>query len=240
MPTLRPTFEKLPNVRRLVSLRIAVLASGRGSNMDSLLQRSREGLVDADVGLVVTDRPCAPCVQKAKEAGVPAVVELPPEKGESREAYDRRLLDVLEAERPDLVVLAGFMRILTPSFCQALAGRILNIHPALLPAFRGAHGIRDTLRGGAKLAGCTTHLVTPELDDGPIVLQAALAVRPDDDEDSLAARVLRLEHQVLPRTVQLFAEDRVRVEDGTVRIAPGASWKDRVETVPDALYAEGF
>lgn len=221
-------------------LRLAVLASGRGSNMDSLLQKSREGLLDADVTLVVTDKPEAPCVQKARDAGVPAVVGLPPETGESRTAYDARLQEDLEAEAPDLIVLAGFMRILSPAFCDAFSGRILNIHPALLPSFKGAHGIRDTLRGGAKLAGCTTHLVTADLDDGPIVLQAALAVRPEDDEDALAARVLRLEHQLLPRTVQLFAEDRIRLEDGIARVAPGPSWKDHVETVEGAIYSEGF
>lgn len=221
-------------------LRIAVLASGRGSNMDSLLQKSQDGLLAADVSLVVTDKPGAPCVQKSQDAGVPAVVELPPEGGEDRADYDARLREVLDAESPDLVVLAGFMRILSPAFCDAFAGRLLNIHPALLPSFKGAHGIRDTLRGGAKLAGCTTHLVTADLDGGPIVLQAALAVRPDEDEASLAARVLRLEHQLLPRTVQLFAEGRVQVEDGIARVAPGPSWKDRVTTVDGALYSEGF
>lgn len=223
-----------------VPLRIAVLASGRGSNMVSLLEACASGLVDGAVTLVVTDRPGAACTHKAREAGVPAVVELPAEPGEARRDYDARLDAVLQAERPDLIVLAGFMRILTPSLCTAWDGRIINIHPALLPAFRGAHGVRDALSAGAKISGCTTHLVTADLDGGPIVMQAALAVRADDTPDGLAKRILALEHQILPRTVQLFAEDRLSIEDGRIRIAPGPSWRDQVPLVDGAIYSEGF
>lgn len=223
-----------------VPLRIAVLASGRGSNMESLLETCRSGLVDGEVTLVVTDKPGAPCLAKARDAGVPAVVELPAEAGEARAAYDGRLAGVLDQEAPDLVVLAGFMRIITPGLCDRFRQRIVNIHPALLPSFKGAHGIRDTLRGGAKLAGCSTHFVTAELDGGPIILQAALAVREGEDEADLAARVLRLEHQILPRTVQLIAEGRVAVEEGRTRIADGPSWRGTVEPVDGALYPEGF
>lgn len=231
-----------------MSLRVAVLASGRGSNLDALLARSADGQLDARVTLVVSDREDAPALAKAQAARVPAVAALPPEKNEGRAAYDARLGDLLAAEAPDLIVLAGFMRILTPAFCDRFAGRIVNIHPALLPAFRGAHGIRDTLAAGAKVAGCTTHLVTADLDAGPILLQAALAVRPDDDEESLARRVLRLEHQILPRTVQLFAEGRVRVhpESGgrpwRAEILAGPSWRTTAgfEPVPGALYPDAF
>lgn len=220
-----------------MGIRIAILASGRGSNMDSILEHAAAGRIDGQVSLVVSDKPGAHCLDKARAAGVPAVLELPAEAGEKRADYDRRLVDALQAEAPDLVVLAGFMRILTPTFCDAFAGRIINIHPALLPSFKGAHGIRDTLAGGAKLAGCTTHFVTADLDGGPIILQAAVAVQSDDDQASLAARVLRLEHQLLPRTVQLFAEGRIG-PDGSV--SPGASWADLVDRVPDALYPAAF
>ncbi len=220
-----------------MGIRIAILASGRGSNMDSILEHCAAGRIDGAVTLVLSDKPGAPCLDKARAAGVAAVLELPKEDGEKRTAYDARLIDALQAEDPDLIVLAGFMRILTPAFCEAFAGRIVNIHPALLPSFKGAHGIRDTLAAGAKLAGCTTHFVTAELDGGPMILQAAIAVRPDDDVDSLAARVLRLEHQLLPRTVQLFAEGRLAL-DGSV--APGPSWRDAVPLVPDALYPAAF
>lgn len=222
-----------------VPLRVAVLASGRGSNLKALLKAIDKGLVDASVTLVITDRPGAGCLEHARDHGVPAVVELPRETDESRASYDARLLPVLAAEAPDLVVLAGFMRILTPVVLSPFAGRVVNIHPALLPSFKGAHGIRDTLAAGAPLAGCSTHFVTPDLDGGPLILQAALAVAPDDDQASLGARVLGLEHQILPRTVQLIAEGRVSIdsESGLVRIAPGAAW---TPTVADALYSHGF
>lgn len=215
-------------------LRVAVLASGSGSNLQSLLAKSKQGLVDAKVTLVVTDRPGADCLDHARAAGVPAIVELPQLDGESREAYDARLIECLEAEAPDLIVLAGFMRILTPAFCDAFAGQIVNIHPSLLPKHKGAHGIRDTLAAGDAEAGCTTHWVTAELDGGPHILQARLAVE-DDDQASLAARVLKLEHWLLPRTVQLIAEGRVAA-DGS--IAPGASWADLPGL--DATWSQGF
>lgn len=218
-------------------LRVAVLASGRGSNLQALLQAIDDGRVDARVTLVLTDRPGAPCLEHARTHGIPAVVELPREAGEPRDAYDGRLRDTLLAESPDLVVLAGFMRILGPTVLSPFVGRVVNIHPALLPSFKGAHGIRDTLAAGAPLAGCTTHLVTDDLDGGPMILQAALRVSPDDTEESLAARVLALEHRLLPRTVQLIAEDRVRVEDGRVRVLPGPSWGPRGA---GALYSHGF
>jgi phosphoribosylglycinamide formyltransferase-1 len=226
-----------------VPFRLAVLASGRGSNLDSLLATSAAGLLDARVTLVVSDNADAAALGKAQSAGVPAVAALVPEN-ESRADYDDRLVELLAAESPDLIVLAGFMRILGPQLCERFAGRIINIHPALLPAFRGAHGVRDTLAAGAKLAGCTTHLVTADLDAGPIILQAALAVRPDDDEASLAKRVLRLEHQILPRTVQLFVEGRIRIQADRelVEIQPGPSWRKApgIGLVPGALYPDAF
>lgn len=223
-----------------MTLKVAILASGRGSNMESILQSAASGLLDARVTLVVTDKPGAACIDKAKAAGVPATVELPREEGEPRSDYDARLQALLEREAPDVIVLAGFMRILGAELVNAFPQQIVNIHPALLPSFKGARGIRDTLRAGARIAGCTTHFVTADLDAGPIILQAAVPVRHDDDEASLAARVLRLEHQILPRTLQLIHEGRVRVEGGRATIAPGPSWKERVEAVPDALYPDAF
>lgn len=219
-------------------MRVAVLASGRGSNLEALLRHARSGLLEAGVGLLVTDRPGAPCVQVAREGGVPAVVELPP--GKDAAAYDEALAAVLLGDAPDLVVLAGFMRILGPRVLGAFPHKIVNVHPSLLPAFKGANAVRSALRHGARVTGCTTHFVTADLDGGPGILQAAVAVRPEDDEDSLRSQIQALEHQVLPRTVQLAAEGRLRVEDGRVHVAPGPSWHGRVEPVAGALYPDGF
>lgn len=217
-------------------LRLAVLASGSGSNLKSILEKSDAGLLDAKVTLVVTDKPGAGCLQHAKDHGVPAIVELPRLDGETRDDYDARLIEVLAAETPDLIVLAGFMRILSSAFCDAFEGQIINIHPALLPKHKGAHGIRDTLAAGDAEAGCTTHWVTAELDGGPHILQASLPVAPDDDQARLAARVLRMEHWLLPRTIQLIAEGRV-ASDGSV--APGDSWAERAG-LDDATWSPGF
>lgn len=217
-------------------MRLAVLASGTGSNLDSILAKSKQGLLDARVTLVVTDKPGAACIAKAQAAGVPATIELPALPGESRADYDRRLIQALEAEAPDLMVLAGFMRILSPAFCDAFAGQIINIHPALLPRHKGAHGIRDTLAAGDAEAGCTTHWVTADLDGGPTILQARLPVQDADNQASLAARVLKMEHWLLPATIQRIAEGRV-ASDG--RIAPGPSWGD-LPKLPDATWSDGF
>ncbi len=224
-----------------MTLKVAVLASGRGSNLEALLRQIDAGRVDARVGLVLTDKPGAACLDKARAAGVPALVELPRETGESAAAYDARLIEVLRAERPDLIVLAGFMRILGTAFCEAFAGRIINIHPALLPSFKGAHGVRDTLAAGARVAGCTTHFVTADLDGGPIILQAAVPILRDDTMESLAARVLALEHQILPRTVDLIARGQVRTAADGVVVEAGSSWFDAdVRPLPGALYPDGF
>lgn len=223
-----------------MTLRVAVLASGTGSNLQALLDRIASGHVHAKVTLVASDRPDAPALERARKAKVPSVLALSPEPGEKRAAYDQRLLEALRAERPDLVVLAGFMRIVGPTVLEAFPGRVVNIHPSLLPAFKGLDAVGQAHRAGAAETGCTTHLVTPDLDGGPILLQAGLKARAGDSVETLRRRILRLEHLVLPRTVQLVAEGRVG-RDG--RIAPGkGSWKDRtdLELVSGAWYSEGF
>lgn len=224
-----------------MTFRIAVLASGTGSNMDSLIEKSKSGLMGAHVAFVLSDNPDAKALQKARDAGVPAVLAMPREDGESREDYDARLIEVLQEENPDLIVLAGFMRILTPAFCDAFAGRIINIHPALLPKHKGAHGVRETLAAGDEVAGCTTHFVTAELDGGPIILQASRPVLPDDTEETLVARVLEMEHRLLPRTVDLIANRHVMIgPDGDVAIADSGSWIDRLPPIEDATFSPGY
>lgn len=220
-------------------LRVAVLASGNGSNLQALLDRIATGHVQARVTLVVSDKPDALALARARKAKVPSVVALPPEAGEKSAAHNERLARLLQQEKPDLVVLAGYMRIVGKAVLDAFAGRIVNIHPALLPAFKGLKAVQQAIDAGVAEAGCTTHLVTADLDGGPLLLQAGLRVRPGEGVEELQRRILALEHLVLPRTVQLFAEGRV-APDG--QIAPGPSWKGRqdLELVSGAWYSEGF
>lgn len=222
-----------------MTLRVAVLASGNGSNLQALLDRIAAGHVEAQVSLVVSDKPDAPALARAGKAKVAAVVVLEPEPGEKSTAYNERLARLLAHEAPGLVVLAGYMRIVGQPVLAAFKGRIVNIHPALLPAFKGLGAVRQALDAGVAEAGCTTHLVTADLDGGPLLLQAGLKVRAGEGLESLQKRILALEHLLLPRTVQLFAEGRVG-PDG--RIAPGPSWKDRKDLpfVSGAWYSEGF
>lgn len=223
-----------------MTLRVTVLASGNGSNLQALLDSTRAGKVDAQVTLVVSDRPDAVALDRARKAKVPAIVALPPEPAEKRAGYDARLRDVLVAARPDLLVLAGYMRIVGPTVLSAFPGRVVNIHPSLLPAFKGLDAVGQAHAAKVAETGCTTHLVTDDLDGGPILLQAGLRLHPGEGVEELRRRVLRLEHLLLPRTVQLFAEGRVAA-DG--RIMPGSpSWKHRtdLELVSGAWYSEGF
>jgi phosphoribosylglycinamide formyltransferase-1 len=222
-----------------MTLRVAVLASGNGSNLQAILDHIAAGHVAATVTLVVSDKPDALALQRARQSKVPAVVALPPEPQEKRADYDQRLLEVLQADKPDLVVLAGYMRIAGQALVDAFAGRMVNVHPSLLPAFKGLDAVGQAQRAGAAEVGCSVHLVTNDLDGGPIVLQAGLKTKPGESLQELRRRVLRLEHLVLPRVVQLFAEGRV-ARDGKVK--PGASWKGRaeLELMSGAWYGDGF
>ncbi len=222
-----------------MTLRIAVLASGNGSNLQAILDAITQGHVHGKVTLVVSDKPDAPALARARRAGVPSVLALPPEAGEKRAAYDQRMAEALRAEHPDLVVLAGYMRIVGPAILDAFPGRVVNVHPSLLPSFKGLDAVGQAHRAGAAEAGCSTHLVTSDLDGGPVLLQAGLKARPGETAEELRRRILRLEHLVLPRTIQLFAEGRVG-RDG--RIQPGPSWKGHpgLDFVSGAWYSEGF
>jgi len=204
---------------------IVILISGRGSNMEALLAACESEGWPARIAAVVANRADAAGLRFAAARGIAtAVVEH--RSHATREAFDAALAGALDAacggQSPDLVLLAGFMRILTPAFVQRYAGRLLNIHPSLLPAFPGLHTHRRALEAGCKLAGATVHFVTPELDHGPIAIQSVVPVLPADDEASLAARVLATEHAIYPRAVRWFVEDRLRLEDGRVRQLDGA------------------
>jgi phosphoribosylglycinamide formyltransferase 1 len=194
--------------------RIAILISGRGSNMQALLEATLPG----KVSVVVSNNPEAAGLLVAREKGVPTVVVNHRDYAD-RASFERALAEAIDAYSPDLVVLAGFMRILTPQFVQLYAGRSINIHPSLLPAFTGIHTHRRALEEGVRLHGCTVHFVTPELDHGPIIAQAAVPVLPDDTESTLGARVLREEHRILPQVVRWFLEGKLKIQGNRVHIS---------------------
>ena len=191
--------------------RIVILISGRGSNMQALL----EAKLDAQIAAVISNNPSARGLQFARSAGVETKLVNHRDYAD-RASFDKALGDVIAAYHPDLIVLAGFMRILTEQFIERFSGRILNIHPSLLPAFSGLDTHRRALDEGVKLHGCTVHFVTPTLDHGPIVIQAAVPVLPDDDEECLAARVLQQEHVVYPQAIRWFLDGRLTIEGNHV------------------------
>ncbi len=201
--------------------RVAVLISGRGSNMTALIEAAKAADYPAEIALVVSNRPEAPGLIRAREEGITTAVVDHKLFGDDREAFERALDAALAAHRIDIVCLAGFMRLLSPWFVQRWRGKMLNIHPALLPQFKGLHTHRRALEAGVKRHGATVHFVVPEVDAGPIVEQDSIAVREGDTEDTLAARVLEIEHRIYPRALRALAEGRARIassgEDGKIR-----------------------
>ena len=191
--------------------RVVVLISGDGSNLQALIDRAADPAFGVAVVLVVSDRPQARGLERAGRAGIPTAVVRPADHPD-RAAFDRALRDVVATARPDVVCLAGFMRILGPEFVRAFPNRIVNTHPSLLPAFRGAHAVREALAYGVRVSGCTIHLVDEEVDHGPVLLQAVVPVEDGDDEASLHQRIKREEHRLLPLAVQLLAHGRVQVD----------------------------
>ena len=198
--------------------RCVVLISGRGSNLSAILQAAQAPDYPAMIAGVVSNKADAPGLQLARDAGIPVAV-VPNADYPDRASYDQALQSAVDAYAPDLVILAGFMRILTPGFVAHYAGRIINIHPSLLPSFTGLHTHQRALDTGVRLHGCTVHFVTAELDHGPIIVQAAVPVHDDDDAETLAARVLALEHRLYPQAVCWFAENRLHIIGERVRVA---------------------
>ena len=194
----------------MARLRLGVLVSGNGTNLQAILDAARAGRIDADVGVVISNQPGAYALTRAESAGVKAV-SLPHRGFPSREAFDAALVEELRRERVDWVVLAGFMRLLTPGFLAAFPQRVINIHPALLPAFPGAHAIRDALAYGVRVTGCTVHLVDEGVDTGPILDQCAVSVEEGDTEETLAERMHRAEHELYVDVLARLARGRLRL-----------------------------
>ncbi len=202
-------------------LRLGVLVSGRGTNLQAIIDACERGEIDAEVVVVISDNPDAYALERARKHGIDAIY-IPPGKLRSRlePEREREYIETLRRYRVDLVCLAGFMRILSPQFVEAFRWRMLNIHPALLPSFRGLEAQEQAWEYGVKIAGCTVHFVDEGVDTGPIILQAAVPVMEDDTPETLAARILEQEHRIYPQAIQLFAEGRLKVEGRRVRILP--------------------
>jgi len=216
---------------QMAKRRVAILISGRGSNMAALLAAARSKDFPAEIALVLSNRPAAKGLAAAREAGLATAIVDHTRFGQDREAFERALQAELEKQQIDILCLAGFMRLLTPWLVSRWHGRMLNIHPALLPAFKGLDTHARALAAGVKIHGATVHFVIPEMDSGPVIAQGALAVRDDDTPDTLAARVLALEHRIYPAALRLVAEERVRVVDGRC-VIDGAPVSDHVLLVP--------
>ncbi len=197
--------------------RITVLISGRGSNLAALLAAERASTLGGAVTTVVSNRPEAAGLALAASHGAATVV-VDHKRYAAREDFDAALAAAIDAAAPALIVMAGFMRVLGTAFIARYSGRMLNIHPSLLPAYPGLHTHRRALADGVRIHGCTVHFVTSDLDGGPIVAQGAVAVRGDDSEETLAARVLAIEHRLLPAAVRAFCEGRLVIADGRVRV----------------------
>jgi phosphoribosylglycinamide formyltransferase-1 len=219
-------------------IRVAVLASGTGTDLQSIIDASDQKKIDAAVVVVISDNKDAYALERARKHNIDDVFIDP--KGKNRGEIDDFINKQLESYNIDLVVGAGYMRMLSDVFVEKWFGKLINIHPALLPSFKGVNGQGDALEYGVKITGCTTHFIDHEMDHGPIILQAAVCIKNDDSRDTLAKRILEVEHQILPRTIQLFAENRLELEGRRVFIKKKDSWKDREPVFPDVLYSEGY
>jgi len=198
-------------------LRTAVLISGRGSNLQALIDAARDRAYPAEIALVVSNVPGAFGLERARQASIATKI-VDHKNFPDRESFERALDGLLREHKIEFVCLAGFMRLLTPAFVTPWLDRLINIHPSLLPAFKGLHTHERALAAGVRFTGCTVHFVRPATDDGPIIIQAAVPIRPDDTPDSLAARVLEAEHRIFPAALALVAEGKTRIENEIVRI----------------------
>lgn len=213
------------------TIRLGILASGTGTNFDAIANAVDDGRLDARIAVLVCNRPGAAVVDKAGAAGI-KVVELDHAAYESRDAFDAAVADALNDAGIELVVMAGFDRLVTSALLSRFPERVINIHPALLPAFKGLDAQRQAAEYGVKIAGATVHLVDEKVDHGPIIVQSTVPVLDDDDAESLRLRILAREHEIYPYAIQLFAEGRVRIEGRRVRIAACADDADSHLTVP--------
>ena len=218
-------------------VKVGALVSGRGSNLQAIIDNIGTGALSAELTVVISDQADAYALERAKKHNIPAVpVSAKGYKGK-RDEYDALLVKELRKYNVELVVLAGFMRIITPTLLKAFPNRVMNIHPALLPAFPGLHVQKAALEHGVKFSGCTVHFVDEGMDSGPIIIQAVVPILNNDTEDSLSARILKQEHKIYSRAIQLFAEDRLRIEGRRVLVIGGRTDPDAFLLNPGASSA---
>jgi phosphoribosylglycinamide formyltransferase 1 len=201
-------------------LNIGVLVSGSGSNLQSLIDNIEKGLLDAKINVVVSNNPDAYALERARKHGIPGIV-IEHTGYKAREDFDRAIIGALNAHPVELVVLAGFMRVLTPLFLDVFPMRVINIHPALLPAFPGTHVQQQAITYGAKFSGCTVHFVDKGVDTGPIIIQSVVPIYDSDDENTLAARILQEEHRIYPQAIQYYSEGKLDIRGRRVYIRNG-------------------
>lgn len=202
-----------------MALKIAILASGSGSNAQAMIDKARQGILDVDIRLVVSNRPGAGVLERAKKAGIPATLI---DHGDfaDRAAHEAQLIEKIRQSGAEYVALAGYMRLLTPLFLEAFQGRVLNLHPALLPSFPGTNGGKDALDYGVKLTGCSVHFVEEDMDAGPLIIQAAVPVSAGEELETLMQRIHALEHRIYPQALQWLAEGRISRAGREVFLAP--------------------
>ena len=204
-------------IKEKFMVNIGVLASGRGTNLQAIIEAIKEGRIDGKISIVISDNHNAFALKRAEQTNIETqYVNF--KKFKNREDYDKEIIKSLEEKKVDLVVLAGYMRILTPYFIKTYKNKIMNIHPALLPSFPGLHAQRQAVEYGVKVSGCTVHFVDEGMDSGPIILQKAVEVKDDDTEESLAERILQEEHQIYPQAIQLFSQSRLIIKGRRVFI----------------------
>lgn len=200
--------------------RLAVLASGGGTNLQSIIDQTQNGDLNAEIALVVSNNPGAGALKRAEDAGIENIC-INHRDFTERKSFDLKVVEALESVKPDLIVLAGFMRIISSVFLKAFPQRIINIHPSLLPAFPGLHVQRKALEYGARFSGCTVHFVDDGVDSGPIIIQAIVPIHTNDTEETLSARILEQEHKIYPQAIQWFAEGRINISGRQVIIDSG-------------------
>ena len=204
-------------IEEKVMVNIGVLASGRGTNLQAIIEAVEEGRIEGEISIVVSDNPDAYALKRAKQHNIETQY-INFKEFKDREDYDKEIIKTMKKKKVNLVVLAGYMRILSPYFIRTYKNKIINIHPALLPSFPGLHAQRQAVVNGVKVSGCTVHFVDEGVDLGPIILQKAVEVKDDDTEESLAERILKEEHQIYPRAIQLFCQGRLIIKGRKVFI----------------------